>query len=129
MPELASISVNDAETVPVAHVYEPSGKSGRVSNLRNNDSATPAGAETLQLEYIEPGSATAAHRIILRGKFPVEATVDGQDKVVRTSSFEVTINESQLSTLQERKNHAKIISGLLQNAVVLGMIEGPEMAW
>lgn len=129
MPVLAPIGIADAEATPITHTFNPAGSVGSVASLKNGVSTTPAGNETLTLEYREPANSTAAHRLILKGNFPVEATVDGQVQVVRNSSFELTFNFSQKSTLQERKNYMKLVSNLLLNATVKGMGEGPEMAW
>lgn len=126
MPALASISVNDAEATPVAHVFSPVTTDGSLARFANRDADTPAGFETLSIELRAPVSSTAAYRAILKGTFPTEATVDGTPQVVKLSSFEIAINLSQKSTAQERLNVLKILSNLLASSVMEDVIENVE---
>jgi len=126
MPALASISVNDAEATPVAHVFSPVTTDGATARFANRSAATPQGFETLSVEVRSPNSATGAYRVILKGNFPEEATVDGETVVVRNSSFEVALNLSQKSTAQERKNALKIVSGLLAHTTIVAVCENVE---
>lgn len=126
MPALASISVNDAESTPVAHVFSPVTTDGALAKLANRAADTPAGFETLSIEVRSPVSATAAYRVIIKGNFPTEATADGQTVIDHNSSFELAINFSQKSTSQERKNLAAMISNLLANATLVSVVENVE---
>jgi hypothetical protein len=126
MPALASISVNDAEATPVAHVFAPVTTDGSLARLANRSGDTPAGFETISVEVRTPQSATGAYRVILKGNFPTEATVDGSIAVVRNSSFELSLNFSQKSTAQERKNVMQILSGLLSHATIVAVAENVE---
>lgn len=126
MPALASISVNDAEATPVAHVFSPVTTDGALARLANRAADTPAGFETLSVEVRSPASSTAAYRVILKGNLPTEATVDGSVVVDHNSSFSIEINCSQKSTSQERKNLLKILSNLLAHATIVSVVENVE---
>lgn len=126
MPAIGNISVNDAETTPVAHVFSPVTTDGATAKLANRVATTPAGYETLSIEVRNPTSATAAYRVVLKSNDPVTATVDGSDVVVRNSSAELTFNFSQLSTSQERLNLLKMMSGLLDHATTKSVVQNLE---
>jgi len=126
MPALASISVNDAESTPVAHVYSPVTTDGTLAKFANRDAATPAGFETLSIDVRTPTAPSAAYRVIAKGNDPVEATVDGQTVVVHNSSFELTLNFSQKSSAQERKNLVKKIANLLIHTTFVSVAENVE---
>lgn len=126
MPAMASISVNDAESTPVAHPFSPVTTSGATAKFANRTADTPAGFETLSIEVVQPKAASAAYRTLLKANLPTEATVDGQTAVVRNNSFEIALNFSQKSTAQERKNALKIASNLLAHSTVVSVVENVE---
>lgn len=126
MPAIGNIALSDAEVSPVTHTFAPVTTNGSAAKLANRAASIPKGFETLELEMVAPQSANAAHRLKFKMSFPTVETVDGQDVVVRTSTLDGVVNFSQLSTAQDRKNYAKLLSGLFANATVVTMVENLE---
>ncbi len=126
MPAIAAISINDAKTTPVAHVYTPVRTDGSKAVLANRAASIPAGFETITLEIREPASASGAYRLIGKATWPTVASVNGLDTVVRVDSASFEINCSQQSSVQDRKDRAKLLSNLFAHATFVAMIEGPE---
>lgn len=126
MPAIGNIVVNDAETTPVAHTFAPVTTDGARAKLANRAATTPQGFESLQVQVLPPNGASGAHRVIIGMGVPKEVTVEGVTSVDRISSAELTLNFSQKSTAQERKNIAKMISNLLLNATIVAVIENVE---
>lgn len=126
MPAIGSISVNDAESTPVAHAFAPVTTDGALARFANRNATVPAGYETLSIEMRSPVGATGAYRLFIKGADPTTATVDGVEKVVKTNSFDFTINFAPLSTAQERLNLMKILSGILDHTTVKSVAQNVE---
>jgi hypothetical protein len=126
MPAIGQISITDAATTPLAHVFDPVTTDGATGQLANRAASIPAGFEKLSLEMRQPGSPTAAYRLVGKFSFPTVAPVDGVDQVTRTSSVEFTFNFSQSSTAQDRKNYLKLAQNLLGHATVVTMGQNLE---
>lgn len=116
MPALASITVNDGATTPVEHVFTEETTNGRLASWNNEAAATLAGRERLTVEVVRPQSASGAYRHSTTMLFPVLATVDGVQKVVRFIKADVTLHASQESTEQEKKDAITMLANLLDNA-------------
>lgn len=126
MPAIANISINDAETTPVAHVFAPVTTDGSKGNWANRVSGLPAGFEKLSIQVTEPGSPTGAYRWEAKLAHPVVGTVDGVQQVVRISNTTVTLNFSQQGTAQERKNQLKELANLLIDTTVVASVSNLE---
>lgn len=126
MPAIGALSILDNKGTPVAHVFTPASSLGTLTKYTNNAASIPAGRETLSLEMASPVSATAAYRLKLKYTFPTVAVVNTVDTVVRQSSAEVTINYSQSSTLQERKDAMRIVANSLLNASIMAVGDNLE---
>lgn len=126
MPAISSISVNDAETTPVAHVFSPVTTDGELGQWANRISGMPAGFEKMSISVKPPGSATAAYRWEAKLAHPVAASVDGIQTVVRTSNSTITLNFSQSGTIQERKNQLKELANLLIDPTVVASVSNLE---
>lgn len=113
MPAIGSISINDAETTPVAHVFAPVTTDGELGQWANRISGVPQGFEKLSISVKAPASTTAAYKWEAKMAHPVVASVDGVQTVVRTSNSSITLNFSQGGTSQERKNQLKELANLL----------------
>lgn len=126
MPAFGNIAIADAETSPVTHTFAPVTTNGARADLANRSATIPTGYEKLQIELVQPKSASAAYRLAIGFNDPVEATVDGQVVVVRNNSASLQINLSQLSTAQERKNTLKLMANLLAHATIVSVVENLE---
>lgn len=126
MPALAPIVINDAESTPVAHTFDPVTTDGSTARLANRSATSPRGFETLNIEVKQPNGGQTAYRLLIGFNDPVEATVDGAQVVVRNCSADFRLNFSQDSTAQERKNLLKLMSNLLAHATIVSVADKIE---
>lgn len=123
MPAIGNITINDGKTTPLAHLFEPVRTNGQLSKHANNTASILAGRETLQVEVTEPATPTAAHRIKIKLTLPTIAVVNTVDTIVRTSSAEIVVNMSQLSTLADRKDMRALLANAILNASMTDVFE------
>lgn len=116
MPTMASITVADGAASPANHVFTEETTNGRLASWNNEAAATLAGRERLTVEVVRPQSAAGAYRHSTIMQFPVLATVDGTQKVVRFIKAELTLHAAQDSTEQEKKDAIVMFANLLDNA-------------
>jgi hypothetical protein len=126
MPAIADISINDAKTTPVAHVFGPVTTNGSRAELANRAASIISGFELLNIEVRKPASPTGAYRMIGKLTLPTVGAVSGADAVIRTSSASFEINFAQASTVQDRKDAVKLLSNLFNHATVVTMAEKVE---
>lgn len=126
MPAIGNIVLNDAETTPVAHTFAPVTTDGATAKLANRSATSPKGFETLNVELRPPAGSATAYRLLVGFNDPVEATVNGAQVVVRNGSSDIRLNFSPDSTIQERKNHLKMMSQLLDHATIKLVVENLE---
>jgi len=114
MPLLQAISLNDRETTPVAHVFNPHDSVNGVGIVKNT-TGVPLGAETLTVSM--RGSPNGRYRGKVNLTVPVvqTETINGISTpvVVRTAYVSLEVTFSDKSTLQERDN----VIGMLADAL------------
>lgn len=126
MPAIGNIAITDAESTPVTHTFAPVTTDGNMGKLANRSASIPKGFELLELEVAPASNPNSSIRVRGKFNFPTVGTVDGAAAVLRESRVEFTFYLSQLSTSQERKNYAKLVSNLLNHATFVSMIENVE---
>lgn len=126
MTAIATLSINDGATTPVAHSFVPVTTDGATAKWADKVSGVPIGYSTISWEIREPKTATAAYRALGNFNFPITATVNGVLTKVRNSSAQVFINLAQDSTDQERKDVLAYISNFLANATVKSSVQNVE---
>lgn len=112
MPQLQSISLNDRETVPVAHAFTPRDViDGTGTVVRYTGILT--GEETLTVSSRRSGGKLRA-KLTLKVPVVQTETINGisTPKVVRTSFVACDFVFDETSTEQERKN----LIGMMQDA-------------
>lgn len=118
MPPITAISINDGATTPVAHAFSPETTNGRLASWNNEAAATLAGRERITVEVVKPQTSSGAYRHSTTMQFPVLATVDGVQKVVRFIKADITLHASQESTEQEKLDACMLLSNFFANASV-----------
>lgn len=118
MPAIAAIAINDGVTTPLAHTFSPETTNGRLASWNNEAAATLAGRERITVEVVKPQSVSGAYRHSTSMLFPVLATVDGVQKVVRFIKADVTLHASQESTEQEKLDACTLLSNFFANPTV-----------
>lgn len=129
MPVNGTLVLPDAETTPVNHTFSPVQVTGTVGRFANRSGTTPLGWETLEASLDAPAGSRTSYKLQLKCNDPVEGTVDGQTVVLRNNSFDLRVNFSPLSTVQERKNTLKLAEKALAHATVVSMAGDLEPVW
>lgn len=113
MPQSQTITLDDRESTPVTHSFEPNGRENGVAIFATRE-GTLDGANRLTMAA---RSTAARARCDLRLSMPVVVTetVNGvaDNKIARTNRATVQFDFARNSTLQERKN----LIGLIEKAL------------
>lgn len=126
MPAIAALSINDGQTTPVAHTFSPVRTDGSKAQWADRSPSIPSGYRLISHEVSEPNGSRTVHRLTFGFMFPVVATVNGVDTVVRYNSAQVVLNVHPDSLLQERKDSLAYIANFLANATVKTSVENLE---
>lgn len=126
MPAINTLTINDGQGTPVAHSFAPVTTDGSKAQFADRSPAIPSGFRTISHEVLPPNGARTVNKIVTGFLFPVVATVDGVDKVVRFSSAQVTLNVHPDSTLQDRKDILAYVANFLDDADVVSSVTNVE---
>lgn len=122
MPAMNTLAVYDGKATPEAHNFEPLTTNGQKAVFVNRSSGIPAAYERLEIQVVEPKSATGAYRVIGSLTRPVLQTVNGVPTVVRSSKMNFDVNMPQASSLDERMDDVSLLSNLLADASVVSAV-------
>jgi hypothetical protein len=113
MPQIASVTINDGATTPVAHTYVPKGVQAGVGTVEERAAVT-AGNAVLTFSHNRSANRLRAR---IRGRWPVvqTETINGVSRpvVVRESACDLSFSFDAGSTLQERKDCLALIRNFL----------------
>jgi hypothetical protein len=126
MPAIAAIVINDGAGTPNARTFAPVTTDGSKAKWADRSPSIAAGYRTITEEVLEPNGQRTAYKTTIGFYFPVVATVNGVDTVVRFSSATVVINTAADSTLQERKDAEAFMINFMSNATVKSSVENLE---
>lgn len=126
MPAIATLTLNDGQTVPVAHTFSPVTTDGSKAKWADRAPAIPAGFLTISNEVVEPSGSRTTYKHSTGFMTPVVATVDSVAQVVRYSSAGLTLNIHPDSTLQERQDLLAYIGNLIADAAFVTSVENLE---
>lgn len=126
MPAIATLSINDGQGTPVAHSFAPVTTDGSKAQFADRSPTIPSGFRTISHEVLPPNGTRTVNKIAAGFLFPVVATVDGVDKVVRYSSAQVILNIHPDSTLQDRKDALAYVANFLDHADVVSSVTNVE---
>jgi hypothetical protein len=129
MPALAALSIYDGATTPAAHTFAPVTSNGAKAEWADRSSTTPAGYRTFSNEVRKPATPQAAYRNLNTFYLPVEATVDGQVKVVGYNLVKIEFNFRQESTDQERKDAVAYAGNALALSTIKNAVIANEPHW
>jgi len=121
MPALASITINDRETTPVAHTFVPTDGGGSTGvAVVEEMAAIPEGNKSLSISRRKAGSKFKV-RLVLKDPIVVTETINGVARSVvdRTSYADLTFTFDSRSSLQERKNTVGMLYNALASSVTL----------
>lgn len=126
MPAIATLTVNDGQTTPVAHAFDPVTTDGSLAKWADRSPSIPAGFRTISYEMSPPAGNRTTHKGQFGFYMPTVATVNGVDTVVRFSTAQVTLNIAPDSTLQERKDILAYVANTLGLAGVKTSVQNLE---
>lgn len=128
MPSFATITVDDREDTPVAHVFTPTSIDNGVGTFHERD-GVPIGDNKLTLSARKAGSKYKT-RLVLSIPVMVTETINGVDsyKVVRTAFADVNFTFDESSSDQERENVMGIVANALASgqSTVIGVLQDLE---
>jgi hypothetical protein len=140
MSARSTITANDGETTPVAHVFPPAGYSSPGVNLFvNRNTTVPAASETIHLSvkrsnaepgaYSTPGLKVAMNATELRVRYPSTYTdgVSGLELVDFVDEIIVTARYHPRSSDQHRKNLHTIMRNCFNSTMVLNAFLGDDV--
>lgn len=126
MPAIAALTINDGLGVPVAHTFSPVSTDGSKAQWADRSPSVPAGFRLISQEVLPPSGNRSTYKVTWGFMFPVLATVDGTDVVVRYTAVSISANFHPNSTLQERKDAMAYVGNTLANAAVKTSVENLE---
>lgn len=130
MADNATITVNDGQSTPVAHDFDPVRIDGDVASYQNKVATSFEGRETLKLKHTTSPRVRTT-KVDMRIPFEVEETINGVTvpKVVNfsTSKAEVIIPLSWTAA-QAKNARVMLANALLSDTIGLAVDDG-ELVW
>lgn len=128
MAAIATITLPDAATTPVNHVFNPMSVKGDKGSWANQAASLPIGFETIDMNLTDPSGKVTVYRQSTVMRLPVlKTTTDTGGNSVTTVDYFLEANlEIKIparSTLQNRKDLVKLFSGLLANAQFTSQVQ------
>lgn len=127
MTAVAQISVNDGETSPVAHAFDPAGILLDTANYENRISGILVGYELLSIRVVRTKNPNGYSRVVLKYVLPTLETTAGNTgsgiqaaPMVAFNDFvDITYRTHARSITQGRKNARLLSANLLGHAAVV----------
>lgn len=128
MAAIATITLPDAATTPVNHVFNPMSVKGDTGSWANQAPSLPIGFEQIACTLSDPSGNVTVYRQNTTMKLPVlKTTTDTGGNSVTSVDYWLEVNcEFKIparSTLQNRKDLRKLFVGLLGDAQVIAQLE------
>lgn len=115
---LASFTVNDGASTPVAQTFTAVSREGMVSTFRNLAGGLIRGSQRVIHEIRLARTEAAANRALVQMIGPVEGTIDGQLQVLRQSQFKLEANFAPDASEAERATLYGLFLNVLAQADV-----------
>jgi hypothetical protein len=125
MPSASTISLNDGQATPVAHVFSPKVQVTPGSTILTNsdDNTTSAGDLRLHLGFSSANSKRKTNRVKYEFAYPVEATdADGITRVAYTGRFSIDVVIPEEMTQAERDDLAAYLKNAMSDSVLQGYV-------
>lgn len=128
MTAIAAITLPDAATTPVNHVFNPMSVKGDTGSWANQAASLPIGFEQIAMTLLDPSGSVTVYRQNTTMRLPVlKTTTDTGGNSTTTVDYWLEANLElkipQRSTLQNRKDLIKLFTGLLANAQFTSMAQ------
>lgn len=128
MPAIGTITINDGQSTPVAHSFDPVTTNGESSSLADRSGGVPMGYPLILARQKSPNGGAQNYRMSFSVVVPVvEAdAVTGQNKVTRTTRFNGEFVLPEGSSLSERKDILAYAKNLLGDSAVQAVVHNLE---
>lgn len=126
MGAIANITVTDS--VPANHVFVPE-HTHPFASWVNRGSTTSAGNRKISASLIKAEGNAIKDRVLVKFKWPIEATVDGVVTVVRESEFIGEFKHHKDATQLERDNFGAMVRDLISEAAIRAYDEDLEITY
>lgn len=125
MPALATITINDGATTPVAHAYTPVTTDGLIASMKERV-GVPVGYPSLGVSVRPPVKGGEVYKERFTLALPVTAVVNGVTVVDYTNTGTIELLLSERSTTQNRKDLRVLLANLLAHATIVSVVENLE---
>lgn len=127
MPNMTSITVNDGEATPVAHIFVPKGIDGKGVARFRASTGVPIADENLAISLRE-SSGKVRPRISLAVPVVVTETINGVDepKIDRAGFGDCSFTFSAKSTKAERRNVRILMANAILHANLESVVDDVE---
>jgi len=135
MPSNAPISIQDAASTPVTHVFSPIGiDASGVATFKERTSGVPIGYPALTVSMRDPVGTSPVYRGKIQLSLPqTVTTTDTSGKAATSVDYTLVatldIQIPVKSTLQNRKDLAKLMANALNNAQIQSVVQDLERFW
>jgi hypothetical protein len=126
VPAIAALTINDGQSSPAAHTFNPVTTDGQLAKWADRSPAIPAGFLTISYEVAPPSGTRTVYRATAGFSTPFVAAVGDIDQVVRYCSAQVILNIHPEATLQERDDLLAYVKNFLSLASVKTSVENLE---
>lgn len=140
MPAIANMVINDGQTTPVAHTFQPAKSTADYSMYEDRISGTYIGFGKLHLTMVRPkGESKVANRnlkVVVGIEVPVLETLGNSDAgitppptVAHKPMVKVEFTLPERATLQQRKDLRAYVMNAMAHAVIVDAVDNLSMPW
>lgn len=130
MPQAATLVINDGQSTPVAHDFEPLSISSALSMFRDNATGeTIKGHPTLSIGLTPAGTNGKVEKVSIRVAIPQEYLADGVYHVDDTTRVSIEFALPITATTQNRADILAYAKNALANAGIAGYVTDGEPFW
>jgi len=124
MGTIAALTLQDAETTPVDHVFTPISCTGSRAVLVNKASTTPMGREKLIFDFSPPTPNRSTYKPKISFSFPIEyVDANGNTQVKDIARAEISYVIPASLTDQERANFSALVRDVQTEAKVKAYVD------
>lgn len=128
MATRANIVVNDGAATPVAHIFNPMGKpaGSEYEFYVERVSGKPEFQSEIRVKTQQPTKSGQPYKVSIVMIQPKTISVNGVDTLDRQSRIDLTFTVGGKSVTQDRKDLRVMLTNLMSNAQVVGIVDNLE---
>ncbi len=128
MPAIGTVTINDGQSTPVAHNFNPVDIENATARWADRSTGTPTAYIGMSATQKDPSGSSRNFRQSFTLTLPTIATdpSTGKNYVARTARCEISFVLPETSVLQERKDILAYAKNMLANAMVTSVVQDLE---